>query len=162
MGDQVPGLAEILKLSAAASCGPGRVKTEHFPANDGFHGNDIPGIVGDYIGREKVDVVGGVEAASVAVAANAKIDEVSAAMRGESRFDLDTEQAISGSDHEIESHAIAVWLAHAESEAGGFEDEDQFRDFAFALGISGLASGLGAADRARVGEFTVAHELLTL
>jgi hypothetical protein len=153
----MPGFAEFFEVAAVAFAGAGRIKTDVFAASDGVHRDDVPGIVGDDVGGEEVDVISGVQTASVAVAANAKIDEVSAAMRGESGFDLDAEQAVSAGDHEIESQAVAVRLADAESEAGGFEDENQFGEFAFALGTAGLASGFGTADGTRVGKVTLPH-----
>jgi len=147
---EVPGFAELFEVAAVAFACSGGIKTNVFVARDCFHRDDVPGIVGDDVGGEEIDVVGGVEAASVAVASNAKIDEVSATMRGEGGFDLDAEQAVSAGDYEIESKAVAVGLADAESEASGFKYEDEFGEFAFALGIAGLASGFGAPDRARI------------
>jgi hypothetical protein len=139
---EVPGLAEDFKVADVAFAGAGGIKTNVFAASDCVHRNDVPGVVGDDVGGEKIDVVGSIESASVAVASNAEVDEVSATMGGECGLHLNAKQAFSGGDHEVEGHAVAVWLANAESEVGGFEHEDKFGEFSFALGMRGFASAL--------------------
>src|SRR5580693_7708791 len=96
----------------------------------------------------------GVGNAAFLLALASHADAVSPARGGENRFHLNAKHAAVLFDDHVVRFAVAVGLADGESHAGGFDDEDQFRDEAFALGIQcrvsdrlSLAERIGRSNR---------------
>jgi hypothetical protein len=98
----------------------------------GFDGEDVPGVGGDDVGGEEVDLVGaigdsvGVEVAFVGVAA---VED--------GAFYLDADEEAAVEEGEIEGGGVSPRLGDDEAEFGGTRHEAQLRP---------LASGLRVAD----------------
>jgi hypothetical protein len=112
-----------------------RVDVEAHVRSEGLHGDDEPGVLGDDVGDEEIDFVGGVGSVA-AVRAVDGIQHVGAVLEGAGGFDLYLPEVRCGVDDEVVMLAVAIGVGDGEAEAGGLVDESQFSKFAAALGIA--------------------------
>lgn len=97
----------------------------------GCDGEDVPGVGGNDIGGEEVDLVGavgnsvGVEVAFVGVAA---VED--------GAFDLDADEVSAVGEGEIEGGGVSPGLGDDEAEFGGTGHETQLRPLAPHLGVA--------------------------
>ena len=94
-------------------------------------GEDVPGVGGDDVGGEEVDLVGavgesvGIEVAFVGVAA-----------LEDGAFDLDADEVSAVCEGEIERGHVSPGLGDDEAEFGGASHETQLRPLAPRLGVA--------------------------
>jgi hypothetical protein len=145
---QVPGFAIFLEVRAVGSFCAFGIEADVGEIPDLRDRDDVPGIVSDDVSGDEVDFVSGVWNDGFMCAGTGDANAVSPAGGGKNRFDLNAKDAAIGLDDHVVGFAVAVGLADGESHAGGFDDEDQFRDDAFAFGIEcGASDGLALAAR---------------
>ena len=116
-------------------------------------GEDVPGVVGDDVGDEGVNVIGrigefgfGAELASIDGADG--LDVVSAGAERGGAFYLDTPEARAGVENEVVALAVGPGFSDAESQAGGFEEKG---GFGIVSCLSGIAFCGMVRDSARSG-----------
>ena len=96
-------------------------------------GYDVPGVAGNYVSDEEVDVLGGVDVARVA--ASGGVDAIAPAVAVSSGFHLDAAEALAGVGDEIVAAAITVGLGDDESAARGLHHEHHLDEFSALLGV---------------------------
>jgi hypothetical protein len=115
-------------------------------AFDYCYGEDVPGVGGDYVGGDEVDLVGAVEDV---VGGQAAAVGVAAAALG--AFDLYAEELSGAFDGEVVGGVVSPGLGDAEAEFGGAGHETQLRPLAARFGVGdvdplnwhGVLGGLG-------------------
>ena len=98
--------------------------------SDGEH---VPGVDGDDVGDQGVNVVWRVGKFGFAVDGADGLNVVSTGAEGGGAFYLHTPEARAIVENEVVALAVGPWFSNAESQAGGFEEEGGF----------GKVSGLG-------------------
>jgi hypothetical protein len=96
----------------------------------GLDGEDVPGVDGDYVGGDEVDLVGAV--GDVVGADGADVGVVSFAGGA---LHLDAEEVSGAFDGEVVGGVVSPGLGDAESEFGGAGHETQLRPLAARLGV---------------------------
>jgi hypothetical protein len=126
----VPGFAVgFVEAAAAAAVG---VDEEGGGVETG-DGDDVPGVAGDDVGDEEVDVCGGVDGAGVA--AGGGVDAIASSGAVGGGFDLHAVKALAGVGDEVVAAAVAVGLGDDESAARGLHHEHHFDEFAALFGV---------------------------
>ena len=120
VGQQGPGFA-VFFVAACALAVLCWIEREAGAGDERFDGDDVPGVVGDDVGYEEVDLFGGV--GDVAFGGPVGVDDVSAIMDAAGGFDLDAPEVLAGIEDEVVATAVADRLGNSESELYGFEGE---------------------------------------
>jgi len=104
---------------------------------DCLDGEDEPGVLGNDVGDQEVDLGRGV-GDYVAVGTAVGVDVIAAVEDRGGGFHLDAPEVFSGVDDEVVAFAVAEGRGQAESQGSGFQDKGHFSELAASLG-SGLA-----------------------
>ncbi len=115
--EQVPGFQEFGVARVFAVGGEPDVEG----TAEGSERQDVPGVGGNDVGGDEIDLGGGVGAAAVADRTNVRLQPLLAGA-----FDLDAEEASVVLDGEVVGSVFAPGLGDAESEFGGAGHEAQF------------------------------------
>lgn len=115
---------------------------------EGADGEDIPGVFGDDVGDEEVDLFGGVADFGGAAAEVAGGDVIGAVEIASAGLDLDAPElrgaAAGGVEDEVVGFAVAVGLGDGESEGNGFVEEGDFDQLSIAFSVAdGACEGPG-------------------
>jgi len=97
----------------------------------GVDGEDVPGVGGDDVGGDEIELVGLV--GDVAGADGADIGMLALVLGA---FDLDAEEVSGGFDGEVVGGVVSPGLGDAESEFGGAGHEAQLGPLAARLGVA--------------------------
>jgi len=102
---------------------------------DFLDGDDVPGVGGDYVGGDEVDLVGAV---GDSVGGDAAAVGVPAVLLG--AFDLDAAEAGAVFGGEVVGRGVAPGLGDAEAEFGGAGHETELRPLAAGFGVADVHS----------------------
>ena len=97
----------------------------------GFDGEDVPGVGGNYVCGEEVDLVG-----SVGDVVGADGTDVGVVALADGALDLDTAEAGAVGDGEVEGGHVSPRFGDDEAEFGGTGHETQLRPLAPRLGVA--------------------------
>jgi hypothetical protein len=156
-----PGFAVVFVFVAGASGGAG-VEAEAFAASGGFDGDQVPGVLGDYVGGDQIDLILGVNVAASPAAVGT--DLIGAAVDGVGGLYLHTADVASPADDKVEAIAVSVGLGDGEAEAGRFAHEGQFGEFSLAFAgatwraVAGRGVGVPVASLVFHGQSTERHQ----
>jgi hypothetical protein len=100
--EEAPGFAVTLEDGFGGAAGAG-VKTDAFALADGFDGDDVPEIFGDYVGYEEIDFGGRVDAS---VGAGGFYAVAGFGVTG-GGFDLDAEESVVEVDYGVVAVAVS-------------------------------------------------------
>jgi len=128
---EAPGFAVELEAAAAGMVG---AEAEGFHGSEGGDGDDVPGVVGNDVGSEEVEVAGGVGGLAAMAAAGA--DAIGVALGDGNGLDLDAAEDAAGIDNEVVEGGVAVGFGDGEAQACGLMEESQFGEFSLALGVA--------------------------
>ncbi len=103
-------------------------------------GEDEPGVLGDDVGDQEVDL-GRVVGDCAAVGTALRVDVVAAVEDRGGGFHLGAPESLSGIEDEVVALAVAVGLGYAESHARRLEGEREFCQLAAAFGSVLLVVG---------------------
>jgi len=105
----VPGFTVFFKTSAVALLCALGIKPNVYTIHNFGDGHDVPGIVGDDVGGDEIDFLGGISnMAAPALAGDG--DAVSPASGGKNRLNLNAKHAAIPSDDEVVRFAVAIGL----------------------------------------------------
>ena len=139
----MPGFA-IVAVEAGAAVIVLGIEEQAGAAGDEVDGQDEPGVLGNGVGDEEIDL-GGKIGDGAASGAAMRVDVVEAVEDGGGRLDLDAVESGTGVEDEVVALAVAVGLGDGESEADGFVGEGDFGELSAALGGEfALAGGFRA------------------
>jgi len=96
----------------------------------GLDGEDVPGVGGDYVGGDEVDLVG-----AVGNVVGADGTDVGVVTLAGGAFDLDAEEVSGAFDGEVVGGVVSPGLGDAEAEFGGAGHETQLRPLAARFGV---------------------------
>ncbi len=102
---------------------------------DGLDGEDVPGVGGDYVGGDEVDLVGAV---GDSVGGDAATVGVPAFLLG--AFDLDAAEAAAVVGGEVVGGGVSPGRGDAEAELGGAGHETELRPLAAGFGVLDIHS----------------------
>jgi|ERR1051326_7344279 hypothetical protein len=105
------------------------IKHQMIFRSDVCDGQDVPGGLGNDVGDDEVNFLGG-----IARVAGHVFDAVTGIGEALSRLDLDAPESVSGVEDEVVALAVAPGLGGAEAEAGDAGEERGFDGFANFLG----------------------------
>ena len=97
----------------------------------GFYGEDVPGVGGDYVGGEEVDLIW-----TVGDAVGVEVAFVGTAAMEDGAFDLDAGEVAGVFEGEVEGGHVSPRLGDDEAEFGGADHETQLRPLAARLGVA--------------------------
>jgi len=97
----------------------------------GLEGEDVPGVGGDYVGGEEVDLVG-----AVGDSVGVEVAFVGAAAVEDGAFDLDAGEVAVVFEGEVEGGHVSPGLGDDEAEFGGAGHETPFGPLAARLGVA--------------------------
>jgi len=141
--EEAPGFAVGAEEAVSAGVAFG-IEEKTGAVGDEGDGEDEPGVLGNDVGDEEVDLGGAIGDGGSAGAAMT-VDVIEAVEKSSRRFDLNADEAATGVKDEVVAFAVAVGFGDAKAHGGGFVGEGEFGEFASALG----------------GEFTLAGRFLT-
>lgn len=102
-------------------------------AGDGLDGEDVPGVGGDYVGGDEIDLVGAV---GDSVGGDAAAVGVPAFLLG--TFHLDAAEAAAVVGGEVVGGGVSPRLGDAEAEFGGAGHETKFGPLAAGFGVGNV------------------------
>ncbi len=105
------------------------IEADAFALAQGFDGEDVPDVFGDYVADEEVDIVDGVDLAI----GSGGFDAVAAFGVAGGGFDLDAEESAAEVDGGVVAVAVSPGNEDAEVEIGGAGEEGGFGGFSAAL-----------------------------
>src|SRR3989454_10256420 len=114
--EQVPGFTVFFKTSAVALLCALGIKPNVYTIHNLGDGHDVPGIVGDDVGGDEIDFLGGI-LNMAAPALGGGSDSVFPAGGGKTRLKLNAEHAALPPDDEVVRFAVAIGVADCESQA---------------------------------------------
>ena len=126
--EEAPGFAVFFEDGSGGAAGVG-IEADAFAFADGFDGDDVPEVFGDYVGDQEIDFGRSVDCRAEASGANA-VAGFGVAGGG---FDLDAEESVAEVDDGVVTFAVAPGNADAEAETGGTGKECGFGGFSAAL-----------------------------
>ena len=130
---QVPGFAEFaVEALLGAVFG---IEQEADAAFQSGNGDDVPGLFGDYVDDQEIDLrllIGD----GALVEAAAAVDVVGVVVEIAGGFDLDAPEAGVGVENEVVTVAVAVRLGDFEAALDGGELEDEFGELSATLGFA--------------------------
>jgi len=97
----------------------------------GFYGEDVPGVGGDDVGRDEIDLIGGVGSAVVGDAADVGVP--ASLLRA---LDLNAEEVSVALYGEVVGGVVSPGLGDAQALFGGAGHETEFGPFATRLGVA--------------------------
>src|SRR5579864_9001044 len=130
----MPGFA--VGFPAGTLAGDVGIETETGATGDGFDGQDIPGVNGNDVGYEDVNVFGGVGDFALAVDAIDGLDIVAAGAENFGALQLNAPEAGTGGNDEVIAFAVSPGLGDTEAQSFYLEHEGGFGDFSHALGVA--------------------------
>ena len=126
------------------------IEAEHGVWSADFDGDDVPNVEGDDMGGDEVDVLFGVDGASLAGGVGGA-GFVGAGADGFGAFDLHAVEAGAVVEDEVVTAAVSPRLGDTEFEGGGFVEEGGLGAFSGDLGVFARAGGpAGRADSSKM------------
>src|ERR1700722_8031393 len=130
---EVPGFAVPFPAGALALVV--WVKTQALVGGEVFYGQDVPGVEGDDVDCEDVDVVGGVDDFAFAVDGVDGLNVVAAGAENFGAFQLHAPETGAGGYDKVIALAVSPGLGDAEAQGFCLEHEGGFGKFSGALAV---------------------------
>ena len=144
----MPGVAEVFVAAAGGGLGEMGEEGKIAAGGEGTDGEDVPGVLGDDVGDEKIYLFWGVADFGGAAAEVASGDVIGTVEIASAGLDLDAPElgsaAGGGVEDEVVGFAVAVRFGDGETEGNGFVEEGDFDQLSIAFSVAdGACEGPG-------------------